>query len=145
MKKQGVRGKKQEARNKKKKKYLNSSILCLLLLASCFSFSGCQTTRSSRRGSTEGKGQSVETNKDAQEALTSVVESISGQDLTEQDLRRLNKQLRSDKDAQSAVQVLTDSIGGNAAQIKYCPVTGKRYAPHIVKCPEHGVDLKEID
>ncbi len=85
-----------------------------------------------------------ETGKDVQEALSAVAGALSGRPLSEEELHDLEKQIRTDEEAQTAIQVITESVGGTPA-VKYCPVTGRRYAPHLEVCPEHGVELKEVD
>jgi len=63
--------------------------------------------------------------------------------LNEEELRDLKKQIRTDKEAQTAIQAITESVGGNQT-VKYCPVTGRRYAAHIEICPEHQVKLEIV-
>ncbi len=98
---------------------------------------GCQTVKPSQK--------TAESAGDVQKALTSVAGAISGQDMDKEDLKNLNRQLRSDEKARSAVKTLTDSLGGQPVQIKYCPLTGKRYASTIEFCPEHGVKLEFVE
>lgn len=76
--------------------------------------------------------------------VTSVVGAISGQEMSEKDLRELTRQVQRDPEAQSALKVLTNSVSGEGAVIKYCPVDGKRYSAKFQVCPEHGVLLKEV-
>jgi hypothetical protein len=86
-----------------------------------------------------------ETREDVEESLTAVAGALSGKQLSEEDVRNLEKQLREDEKAQSAVQAITESISTKAPVVKYCPVDGKRYAPHMETCPEHGVPLKIVE
>lgn len=54
-------------------------------------------------------------------------------------------QIRTDKEAQSAVGAISEAVTGMGSTVKYCPVTGKRYSPRIEVCPVHGVALEEVD
>ena len=102
-----------------------------------FLFCGCQTT-----SSVQGEGESRE---DVQEALSAIAGALSGKKLSDKELRDLERQIREDKEAQSAIQSITESVGGQAPVVKYCPVTGRRYAPHMELCPEHGVTLEIVE
>ena len=70
---------------------------------------------------------------------------MSGRELSEEEKRNLQEQMRTDKDAQSAVQAISGSVSGKNVKVKYCPVGGERYAPHIETCPVHGVRLELVD
>jgi len=97
---------------------------------------GCQTT---------SRGQdSKEVTEDVGEILTAVVGALSGKTLSEEEIRTLKKQIRSDEDAQSAIQAIADSVGRKATHVKYCPVTGRRYASQLEICPEHQVKLEAV-
>ena len=97
---------------------------------------GCQTIQQTQN--------SKENTEDAGEILSAVAGALSGKTLSEEEIRNLKKQIQTDKDAQSAIQVITDSVGGKTLQVKYCPVTGKRYASHIEICPEHQIKLEIV-
>jgi len=97
-----------------------------------FLFSGCATS------------ESVKANREAHDVLSSVAEAISGKELSDQELRDLEKQMRTDKETQTAIQVITESISGADTLVKYCPVTGRRYAPHFDECPEHHITLEVV-
>ena len=99
--------------------------------------SGCQTASPPQA--------QEETRKDVQEALSAVAGALSGKSLNEEELRNLEKQIRADKEAQTAIQAITESVGGKTPAVKYCPVTGRRYAPHFKRCPEHDVELKKVN
>jgi len=109
----------------------------LLLLSVAIVHSGCRTV-APVQGSKES---SVE----AQEALTAVAGALSGRPLSEEELRGLEQQIRTDEEAQTAVQAITGSIEGKARQVKYCPVTGRRFAVHLEMCPEHQIPLETVD
>ena len=86
-----------------------------------------------------------ETEEDVQEALSAVAGALSGKPLDEDDLRNLEKQIRTDEEAQTAIQAITGSVGGKVPVVKYCPITGKRYAAHMEYCPEHNVKLEIVE
>lgn len=95
--------------------------------------SGCQTA---------GKESSAE----MKQAVKTIAESVSGQELSDKDVNRLMKDLREDPEAQSAVTAIKGSISGEqAGRIKYSPATGKRYAPHLEYDPETGVKLEYVE
>ena len=87
---------------------------------------------------------SKEKSENIDEILSAVAGALSGKQLSEEELRNLEKQIQTDEEAQSAIQVITDSVGGKAPQVKYCPVTGRRYASHLEICPEHQVQLEVV-
>ncbi|MCK5180718.1 MAG: hypothetical protein KAR32_14395 [Candidatus Omnitrophica bacterium] len=99
--------------------------------------SGCRTAPS-----VQGEG---ETGQDVQEALSAVAGALSGKKLSEEDLKNLEKQIRTDEEAQTAIQAITGSVGGQAPVVKYCPITGERYAAHMEYCPEHNVKLEIVE
>lgn len=109
-----------------------SGLITFLII---FVLSGCQTT--SPMQSRE------ETGKDVQEALSAVAGALSGKSLSKEEIRDLEKQIRTDEGAQTAIQAITEAVGGTPV-VKYCPITGQRYAPHFEVCPEHGVELKRV-
>ena len=110
-------------------KYLLVASLMLCLL-------GCQTT-------SQGKN-SKEDTKNVEKILSAIVGALSGKPLTEEELHSLKKQIQTDEEVQSAVQAIADSVGGKATQVKYCPVTGRRYASYFEICPEHQVKLEVV-
>lgn len=78
-------------------------------------------------------------------AMGAVVGSVTGKETSEQDLRKLEQQIRHDNEAQSAVESITGAMSGSAAAGKYCPVDGERYSSKFEKCPKHDVLLKNIE
>lgn len=48
------------------------------------------------------------------------------------------------QDVESAVGSVVGAVSGKGTAVKYCPVTGKRFAPKFKACPVHGVELKEV-
>ncbi len=97
---------------------------------------GCQTVSTVKSNR--------EAREEAQEALSAVAGALSGRSLTDEELKGLEKQIREDEEAQTAIQAITESVGGQAPIVKYCPVTGKRYASHMEICPEHHVSLEIV-
>lgn len=111
--------------------------ICALAVLLIVFVAGCATS-----SAVKSERESVEETK---EALSAVAGALSGKDLDEEDLRDLEQQIRTDEDAQTAIQAITDSVGGKAPVVKYCPVTGRRYAAHLETCPEHNVKLEIVE
>ncbi len=61
------------------------------------------------------------------------------------DLNTLVRDLRKDKQAQSAVETLTNTLSGRPSDVKYCPVDGQRFSGKIQICPVHTVELKTVE
>ena len=108
----------------------------IVILMAGFFLSGCQTTKQVQAPQ--------ESREDVEKILSTVAGALSGKTLSEEELHNLEKQIRTDKEAQTAVQQITDSVGGKAPIVKYCPVTGQRYAGHLKICPEHRVPLEVV-
>lgn len=88
---------------------------------------------------------SAQQKKEERAALKSVAEAVSGQEMTDQDVRRLERQIKNDPEAQSAVKAITDSVQGSGKVVaKYSPVTGKRYSPHLEYEPGTGARLLPV-
>ncbi len=100
-----------------------------LLLLAGVTAGGCQTL-SARRSS------AVET----RQAMTSVAGGLAGRPLSEEEVRELEQQIRTDPEAREAVRKITTSMS-EAPRAKYCPVGGEHYAPHLEVCPIHKVRL----
>ncbi|VAX35147.1 hypothetical protein MNBD_UNCLBAC01-1807 [hydrothermal vent metagenome] len=98
---------------------------------------GCQTMQTQPKAKTESR-------KDVQKALGTITEAISGKHLSEKELRDLARDIRTNKETQSAIESITGAVGGEEKSVMYCPLTGRRYAPSLTICPEHGVALKEV-
>lgn len=97
---------------------------------------GCTTTQNSAKN--------IESQQDVEKALRSMAGAVSGKNLTEEEFSNLTKQIRNDKQAQEAVGAITSSLEGSQV-ILYCPTDGKRYSSNFKTCPEHGVQLKEVE
>jgi len=108
----------------------------LMVIAFIVVLSGCQTTSKVQAPQ--------ESSAEVHEALSTVAGALSGKSLTKEELKELETQIRNDEEAQSAVRAITDTVGGKTPAVKYCPITGKRYAAHIEICPEHQVQLEKV-
>lgn len=108
-----------------------SICICLLLL---LPFGGCATTNTSAR--------SPESQKEAVSAMGKVLGSVSGEEIDEKKLRKLNSDIQKDPQAKSAVQTIANTVSGQGQIIKYCPVDGQRYGAKFADCPDHKVPLK---
>jgi hypothetical protein len=87
---------------------------------------------------------SGESREEVVSAMSHVVGAVSGQEMTEKDLRKLNAQIQKDPQAKSAVQAITNSMGGQGQAVKYCPIDGERYSSKFEMCPIHKVLLKIV-
>ena len=119
------------------------SIKLLFLFIFLFFISGCISTTSNNPENNIKKvfnTSQTENIKDAATALESVSEAITGKELTDDQARKLANDLRKDKDTQTAVKKITDSLEGKKIDIKYCPTDGKRYSSGMEYCP--GTDIK---
>ena len=110
----------------------------LLFLILAVGLMSCQSVKHSQKNN--------ESMADVKEAVKTIAETVSGQEMSDKDVNKLIKDLRTDPEAQSAVKVIKDSLSGDdAGRIKYSPATGKRYAPHLEYDPETGVKLEYVD
>jgi len=119
-------------------------VFILLMSTAC----GCATTsqRQSKQDVKAVLNTSEEENIiDAATALGSVSEAITGKEMTEDELRGLAKDLRTNEETQSAVKKIADSLEGKNIVIKYSPATGKRYSADMEYCPETGVKLLPVE
>ncbi len=107
-----------------------------LLLVLCAA--GCQTVPAGNSPPVLGS------KKEMAQAVGQVADAITGQELTEEQKRKLTKDIQSDKDTQSALNVIADAMDLKKIVIKYCPVDGKRYNPSVETCPVHKVKLEEL-
>ena len=81
-----------------------------------------------------------ETTKDAASAMAVVAGSYTGKPMTEEELKQKAKEINADPEAQSAIRAIT-----SVPQIKYSPVTGKRYSADMEYEPETGVKLLPLE
>ena len=99
---------------------------------------GCLTVHSPKTSQAKNE-------EEARQSLRSVAGAVRGKPLTDDEVKTLSRQLKSDPQARSAVQSITNSISENKQAVKYCPVDGKRFASSLKECPDHHVPLKELD
>ena len=116
---------------------VNKAVLAFALVLVVAVLGGCQTAAPVK--------QEAESEEDVQAALTSVAGALSGRELSEEEKRSLEHQVRTDKDTQTAIQAISGSVSGKDVKVKYCPVDGERYAPHMEICPVHKVQLELVD
>lgn len=107
----------------------------LTILVFLSSMAGCATRQ---------KDSARKVNQENLEDLRTVAGAMAGKAITDDDLKKLNQQLKTDKDAQSAVSTLTNTLSGTKKVIKYCPVCGERFAASVKTCPTHNVELKVL-
>ncbi len=116
----------------------------LLLALGIVVLSGCQAHSKVAPGQQGARAAGVPDSPEAQSALRAVAESLSGQALSDEDLKKLSRDLRKNPEVQSAVQSVTGALSDVPA-VKYCPVDGKRFSADQTHCPEHGVALKNVE
>lgn len=110
---------------------MNFFYVCLILF-----IYGCQTVKPSP---------SVNADDDIDAALHEVAEALTGKELSQKDMKNLEKQIRHDKEARSAIDSIQDSLSNKKPVVKYSPVTGKRYAESMEFDPETGVKLEILE
>lgn len=112
----------------------SSNVLLTILL--CLLTAGCSTMKK-----VEDQREYLQ---ETEMAVGAIAEAVTGQKLTEEEKERLEKQMRNDPDAQSAVHAIADAHT-KPLRMKYSPATGKRYAGHLEHDPETGVKLLWLD
>ena len=85
-----------------------------------------------------------ESNKDVLNAVGQVADALAGQELTDEQKKKLTRNIQNDKEAQSALRSIAGAMDVKKAVVKYCPVDGKRYSVDLEACPDHHVSLKEL-
>lgn len=107
---------------------------------------GCQTTQSlTSSTSMNPKLTLPESRADVTSALTAIAGAMGGKLLSGDEAKAFKKQVRQDQETQEVLRTLTHTMSVTEQEIKYCPMTGKRYAGHIKICPEHQVPLKILE
>ena len=81
-----------------------------------------------------------ETPDDVINAVIRVGKTLTGQDMSQEDVRRLGQSVAKDPEAQSAITSITQT----GVDAKYCPVDGKHFSGRVTLCPEHHVELRPI-
>ncbi len=105
---------------------------CIFILTACAS-----TQKDASKSSDRREGDEVK-------SIQAMVEAVSGKDVSQTDLLKLQKQVENDQAIKSAVESIGEAVKGKNRS-KYSPVTGKRYAPNVDVDPETGVPLKWVD
>jgi hypothetical protein len=86
---------------------------------------------------------SVETRTEQIDAAQKVVGAMAGgRDVTPADMKRVVKDVRSNKDTGSAVEKIIGTT--SEPVVKYSPVTGKHYSGDLEYDPETGAKLEVI-
>ena len=117
---------------------IGSRFTLLMLLVFCgMIFIGCQTMAGHRSQNQDKIS--------VDETLSSIAGALSGKSLTPEQMQNLKKQIKTDKEAQTAIETIGHSLSGEQSSPKYCPVDGQRYAPHMEVCPIHQVALKPVE
>ena len=119
------------------RKRLIQRTICLIFLV--FGCSHTQPSPGTARQTGAGGGQENVTT-----ALQAVVGGVSGQEVQEQDLRGLIRQVQKDEEARSAVESISEAVGQTPPVVMYCPLCGGRYSPELKLCPIHNVPLKTV-
>ena len=88
---------------------------------------------------------SAQKDKEALSALETVANSLSGKNLTDQEIKALSKDIQTNKETQSAVKSITASVSSHQVKVNYCPVDGERFDSRVKACPRHKVELKEVE
>lgn len=97
---------------------------------------GCQTAKAPSQGMSQTGDK---------EMLKSVASALGGKDLTDEEMKALIKGVKNDKEAQSAIESISNSLDSEKRQIQYCPLDGERYAARLTVCPKHSVELKLLN
>lgn len=59
-------------------------------------------------------------------------------------LKELSQEIQKDKQAQSAIESVTEAMSSQRIMVYYCPVDGERFSSRVKVCPTHHVPLKEV-
>ncbi|NTV29186.1 MAG: hypothetical protein HGA80_03790 [Candidatus Omnitrophica bacterium] len=85
----------------------------------------------------------VETGPEQLDAAQKVMGAMAGgRDVTQEDMKRVARDIRSNREAQSAMQKIVGASGSPV--VKYSPVTGKHYSGDLEYDPETGAKLEVI-
>ncbi|PIW63498.1 MAG: hypothetical protein COW13_01700 [Candidatus Omnitrophica bacterium CG12_big_fil_rev_8_21_14_0_65_50_5] len=106
---------------------MKENTLILFFLIFVFSASGCGTT---------------EKRKDVEKSIGVVAEVVTGRPMSEDDVKKIEQQMRRDPQARRAIKSIAGS--GTPSVTKYCPIDGQRYAGNVEMCPVHNVKLEVV-
>ena len=109
-------------------------IIILTIFALCFF--GCQSGLQSDSGAAVSRKQ--------MDALKSAAKTLSGHEVTDDDIYRLADELKNNAENRSAAASVTDALTHRPV-IYYCPVDGKRFAASVKECPQHHVKLELLE
>ena len=112
--------------------------ICFVWIFVCLLVAGCRTAPDKKTMP------SKESDKDVASAISNVADALAGQPLTDEQKRKLTKDIQKDKEAQSALRSIADAMDIKQVTIKYCPVDGQRFSADLQICPMHKVKLKEL-
>lgn len=118
------------------------------LMLACFS--GCASSGAAKRALAVNGGSLLnttaqESEEDAVSALRVVTGAMSDKEMTDEELYQAAKRMKDDPEAKTAVEAISSSFDQQNIQMKYSPVTGKRYSPHMEFDPETGVRLLPVE
>ena len=122
-----------------------SSFLLGLSAIAAFVFGGCSTASQKQNPSLMAYDAHRESPSEVVTALGAVAGAVSGQDTNGQDLKRVAREMQSNREAQSAVTSIAGAVRQPRVIGKYCPVDGRRYDVRFTRCPEHQVELKSLE
>ncbi len=105
------------------------------LVVVCF-ICGCQTASVKK---------APDSPEDIEAALKSVTQGVTNAPVSEEDLKRLARDMQKDPQARSAIKAVQSSFNAHEVGIKYCPKDGSRYSSRVKFCPLCGTELKSID
>ncbi len=77
-------------------------------------------------------------------AMTSMTQGLTNQPITEENLKKLARQVGKDPQAQSALKSINTALSAQHT-VKYCPVDGQRFSTDVLECPVHRVQLKWVE
>lgn len=109
---------------------------CCVFLALA-AFTGCQSAAVK-------KNTSPANSKETLSAVGKVADALTGQSLTDDQKKKLTNDIQKDKQVQSALKSISDSMDLKKAEVKYCPVDGQRFSVNQTICPIHHVPLKTL-
>ena len=116
---------------------MTRNISCACVIVSVL-LVGCQTA------STQKAAHLKESNKEILGAVSQVAGALTGQELTDEQKKKLAQDIQNDKDAQTALRSIAGAMNIKQTTVKYCPVDGKRYSADLQLCPVHKIKLEQL-